>query len=138
MTIAKGSCAKVYAGATTGPTTVCAHINDVKLSLSGKAIDVTEFAAACPTYAAKLSALKDLSATISGFLYYADPGQGFIFANHIADSTLWIKLGFGVAGASPTVNFQAIVEKIDIKDTVDGMQEVTFDVTNAGAAVTWT
>jgi hypothetical protein len=134
MAITKGNLPTVKAAASASPTQVVEHINNVSLSFSGKNVDVTEFAASAPVYIARAPGIKDVKATISGFLEKAATGQAFFWANMVSDTALYVKIL--LTATTPAVEFAAVVDGIDIKDTPDGYVEVTYNVSCAlGSAV---
>lgn len=134
MAIGKGCYTKIYAAATATPTNFVEHMNDLSLKFEGKTVEITEFAATCPAYVARATGIKDVTATISGYLDKAATGQGFFWANHVSGQALFVKFGFGATGAEATFEFQANVDSIDITTTTDGYQQVTYNLSNYGAA----
>ena len=133
MAINKGNLSVVKVGTATAPTQVLEHINTVALTMDSKNIDVTEFAAAAPAYIARAAAIKDVKATMSGFLEKGATGQAIVFANFVSDTALFVKIL--LTATVPAVEFSAVVDSIEMKPTIDGFVEVTFSVSGAGAVV---
>jgi cytochrome b involved in lipid metabolism len=136
MAISKGTTPKIYTAATASPTNLVGHMNNFSMTMNGKSVDVTEFAASAPTYIARASGIKDLTATFSGFNDKADAGQAPIWANVVSDTDLYVKITF--TATTPAIEFKAVVDSIDIKNSIDGYVEVTFNVSNASNTVTIT
>jgi predicted secreted protein len=136
MAISKGTTPKIYTAATASPTNLVAHMNSFSMSFNGKSVDVTEFAANAPVYIARAAGIKDLTATFSGFNDKADAGHAPIWANAVSDTDLYVKITF--TATTPAVEFKAVVDSIDIKNSYDGYVEVSFSVSNAGNTVTIT
>jgi hypothetical protein len=136
MAITKGNLPTVKAAATAAPSNVVEHINNIDLKFSGKSVDVTEFAASAPIYISRASGIKDVTATFSGFLEKTATGQAFFWGNAVSDTDLYVKIL--LTATTPAVEFKAVVDDIDIKNTPDGYVEVTYSVSNASQTVTIT
>lgn len=132
MAITKGNLPTAKVAATATPANVLEHINNIDLKFSGKSVDVTEFAASAPVYIARAPGIKDVTATLSGFLDKAATGQAFIWANMISDTDLYVKIL--LTASTPAVEFKAVVDDIDVKNTPSGYVEVTYSVSNASSS----
>ena len=140
--IGKGCNFKIYVKATTGPATTSdsflEHINDMSLTFDGKTVEITEFAATCPTYVARATGIKDIKVVLSGYLEKAATGQAMLWANHISGTALFGYFGFGATGAEAKFQMGMNVDNIDIKTNTDGYQEVTYNISNYGTPTGWT
>jgi hypothetical protein len=136
MAITKGNQPTVLAATSGTPTQVVEHINNIDLKFSGKSVDVTEFAASAPIYISRASGIKDVTATIAGFLDKTAAGQAFFWGNVVSDAGLVILIK--LTATTPAVMFTAVVDDVDIKNTPDGYVEVTYSVSNASQTVTIT
>jgi hypothetical protein len=132
MGITKGNLPTVKVAAAATPTNVVEHINNIDLKFDGKSVDVTEFAASAPVYVARAPGIKDVTATISGFLEKGATGQAFFWANMVSDADLYVKVL--LTATTPAVEFKAVVDSIETKVAVDGYVEVTYNVSNASSS----
>ena len=132
MGITKGNLPTVKANSAATPTQVVEHINNIDLKFDGKSVDVTEFAASAPVYVARAPGIKDVTATISGFLEKAATGQAYFWANMVSDTDLYVKVL--LTASTPAVEFKAVVDSIEVKDAPDGYVEVTYSVSNASSS----
>ena len=135
MGINDGRCAKIYAKASSPVgTDFVEHINNISLTLDGKPVDITEFSAAACTNATaftqKMNTIKEIALTISGFADLVATQQALLYANWLSGTAAYVKVGFGAAGASPAFEFSANVGNIKVDAAPDGMQLVSFDISN--------
>lgn len=136
MTRNKGPCATVLAKATSPPTEYIQQMRVIDLTIDGNPTDISEFsAAACSsTFTKQENTIKSLSLSLEGDEDVSTGIQALVWANMVSGADLFIKVGFGAAGAGPTFLFQANVNNVNFNANAAGgeFQTVKFDISNKG------
>ena len=134
MALNKGACVRILANTSNSfsDSNYIEHINVVDLEIDGNPKDVTEFAAATCTaaFTTEVNMSKTIKLSCSGWSDLTATTQAMLWANIISGTAVYVKVGFGTAGAGPTVAFQANIANVKLGAKPDDYQTVDFTISN--------